>query len=106
MTYWFRRLLGQTFTGKELMTEETLQALALDIARTRAALADVFQEVSLAMQALDLIQARCSQALGTERPSMAQVTTAPMVSHEVQAIDQILRPPTTLTREQRQREAG
>ena len=102
MTGWFRRLLGQTFEGKELMTEETLKALALDIAKTRAALADVFQEVSLAMQALDLIQARCSQALGTGQVPVVQGALV----REDTRLSGPQPAPRTLTRDQRQRDLG
>ena len=104
MTRWFRRLLSQTFHGKDLMTEETLQALALDIARTRAALAEVFQEVSLAMQALDLIQARCSQALGTGQLPQVPVVHAPSPLEDTQIRSTTLAP-RTLTRDSRQRES-
>jgi 2-keto-4-pentenoate hydratase len=89
-TAWYTRFLQHVFHGRALMTEDILQGLTHDIARTRAALAEVLQEVSLALQALDLLEIR----LGDFRQPPAPALVAPLA----------VLPPVVLTRDHRQRE--
>ena len=58
MTRWFQRFLHHTFTGKQLMTEDVLTAIREDLRQARGQLADILQEVTLTLQALDVMDLR------------------------------------------------
>jgi len=91
MSRWYSRFLRHTFHGKALMTEETLQDIAREVSRLRSQLAEVLQEVTLAMQALDLVSMR----LGNFEQAPPQVEQPRLAVVQPQ--------PVTLTQERRQR---
>ena len=100
MTRWFQRFLHHTFTGHQLMTEDVLTAIREDLRQTRIELAEVLQEITLVLQALDIMDLRCQRT--TRLPPGA--AHAPEEAYQLGRAPQPQ--PTELNNAQRQREVS
>jgi hypothetical protein len=90
-TQWYRRFIAHVFGGRELLSETVLREIATELQTTRKALQEVYGEITLAMNALDVMELR-----------MGRLSEHPVVQGEGTPQTPPIQP-LLLTREQRQR---